>query len=426
MKILTETALELLSLLRLRAAVHYFPVSSAFGILKYRPDETLPDIFATDGIFLYFHPRKLCLAYKQSPDFVFHVWCHLHMHCLCLHIIYPPDCDRKLWNLACDIFAEQLLENPEALKLSGHALWTSDIYRFLKNQTVSVLSRLALQFHADSHLHWRALSKNNIDDTQKLSDLWSTVGKRNPQVFSNGKGHAGDKGGHLLAKTNVSHDRKCYDYRKFLTAFMTSREEILLDTDSFDYIPYLYGLSRYRNMPFIEPLEYREVNRLDEIAIAIDTSGSCPVYIVRKFLEETLSILEQKGNFFRKMRVHFIQCDSMIQDYRIFTCKEDWQAYMSNVRILGQGNTDFCPVFTLLNQKIKSREIKNLRALLYFTDGDGIYPSRQPDFETAFIFLNRELEKRAIPNWAIRLNLELSEKIDSNEENEHEYKTGKR
>ena len=99
----------------------------------------------------------------------------------------------------------------------------------------------------------------------------------------------------------------------------------------------------------------------------------------------------------------------MIQDYRIFTCKEDWNAYLSNVTVFGQGNTDFCPVFSLLEQKIKKQEIKKLRALLYFTDGDGIFPSAKPDFETAFIFLNRELEKRRIPSWAIRLNLELSD-----------------
>lgn len=409
MEILTETALEILSFLRLRSAMRYPYAASAFGILECKANPSLLDLFSTDGKALYFSPKLLCLGYQRSPEAVFHAWCHLHMHCLCFHIFYPEGCDKKLWDLACDIFAEQLLGSREAARLSGDALWVSDVYRFLKDSIPeNERSILASAFQKDSHLYWRCTKKDGTpDDSDKIVKLWSSIIQKKRQSFSNGQGHAGDKGGSLTSEIAVHRSRKCYDYRKFLTKFMTAHEEILLDTDSFDYIPYLYGLSHYQNMPFIEPLEYREASRLDEIAIAIDTSGSCPAPIVRQFLEETLSILEQRENFFRKMRVHFIQCDSMIQDYRVFTCKEDWKSYLSNVRVLGQGNTDFRPVFSLLEKKIRSREIKKLRALLYFTDGDGIYPSKKPDFETAFIFLNHELEKRNIPPWAIRLNLDL-------------------
>lgn len=411
METLTETALEILSHLRLRSAMRFPYLSNAFGILTCIPDMSLPDLFSTDGISLYFSPRQVCLSYRKSPDTVFHAWCHLHMHCLCFHMFYPPDCDPDLWDLACDIFSEHLLENPDAAKLCQNTVWASDVCHFLEEKTdPGERAALAASFRQDSHRYWRSSSRKDPgNDSDRVLKLWSSVSAKHRQSISDGLGMAGEKSGSLSQEVVLSSRQKCYDYRKFLTRFMTSREEILLDPDSFDYIPYLYGLSHYQNMPLIEPLEYCEVNRLDEIAIAIDTSGSCPVPIVKRFLEETLNILEQKGNFFRKMRVHFIQCDSVIQDYRIFTCKEDWNDYLSNVTVFGQGNTDFCPVFSLLEQKIKKQEIKKLRALLYFTDGDGIFPSAKPDFETAFIFLNRELEKRRIPSWAIRLNLELSD-----------------
>ena len=45
-----------------------------------------------------------------------------------------------------------------------------------------------------------------------------------------------------------------------------------LDPDEFDYVYYTYGLKLYRNMPLIKPLEYREVKRIQEFVIAIDTS----------------------------------------------------------------------------------------------------------------------------------------------------------
>ena len=51
-----------------------------------------------------------------------------------------------------------------------------------------------------------------------------------------------------------------------------------LNPDEFDYNFYTYGFALYENMPLIEPLEYREVKRIREFVIAIDTSGSrrCP------------------------------------------------------------------------------------------------------------------------------------------------------
>ena len=48
-----------------------------------------------------------------------------------------------------------------------------------------------------------------------------------------------------------------------------------LDQDAFDPVAYYYGMERYGNLPMIEPLETREGNRLEELVIAIDTSGSC-------------------------------------------------------------------------------------------------------------------------------------------------------
>ena len=67
---------------------------------------------------------------------------------------------------------------------------------------------------------------------------------------------------------------------------------------------------------------------------------------------------------------------------------------------------------------MQKKEIQNLRALLYFTDGDGIYPSRKPPFETAFVFLNRESQKQEIPPWAVLLNLGLPSEALKSEESE--------
>ena len=59
-------------------------------------------------------------------------------------------------------------------------------------------------------------------------------------------------------------------------------------------------MEHYGNIPLIEPLEYKEVNRLEELVIAIDTSGSCSGETVQRFLGETYGILSEKENFFQQ------------------------------------------------------------------------------------------------------------------------------
>ena len=181
------------------------------------------------------------------------------------------------------------------------------------------------------------------------------------------------------------------------------REEIQLDEDSFDYIFYNYGMEHYGNLPLIEPLEYKEVNRLEELVIAIDTSGSCDGETVRRFLGETYSILSEKENFFHKMKVYLIQCDCCIQDVKVIHSEEEWKEYSKNITIQGRGGTDFRPVFRYVKEQQEKKEIRSLKALIYFTDGDGIYPGSKPDYETAFVFLHKTEKMELVPPWAIRL-----------------------
>ncbi len=218
-----------------------------------------------------------------------------------------------------------------------------------------------------------------------------------PGFFSGAGGGAGTKEQEAKAR------RTERSYRRILQKFCVPREEAVLDLDSFDYIPYMSSLDQ--GFLQVEPLEYREVSRLDELAIAIDTSGSCSGALVQRFLSETWSILRERENFFSRMRVHLIQCDCMIQDYRVLTSQKQWEELIPRYQIKGHGDTDFCPVFELLDELKAKKELRTLRALLYFTDGDGIYPEKEPWYETVFVFVDQESEKGSIPSWAVRVNL---------------------
>ena len=259
---------------------------------------------------------------------------------------------------------------------------------------------LCLAFSFDDHRFWvkEKREKKGAGTRKKWEELRSLTGQKKQQR----KKRAGTQKGSGVEEMEARPQGK-FDYRKFLKRFAVPREEVELDTESFDYIFYNLGMERYGNTPLIEPLEYKEVNRLEELVIAIDTSSSCSEETVRGFLGETYRILEEKENFFRKMKVYLIQCDSCIQDVKVIHSEEEWKAYSKNIKIHGRGGTDFRPVFQYISRQQEKKEIRNLKALIYFTDGDGIYPQSRPEYETAFVFLENNARMDRVPDWAYKL-----------------------
>ena len=209
----------------------------------------------------------------------------------------------------------------------------------------------------------------------------------------------------LLDQVQVE-NRERYDYSQFLRKFAVMREEMQVDPDSFDYAFYTYGLSLYGNMPLIEPLESKEVYRILDFVIVIDTSMSCSGDLVRRFLEETYDVLSETESYFRKVHIHLIQCDDKVQSDVVITEPEELKDYMEHFEIKGLGGTDFRPAFEYVNGLRASREIGNLRGLIYFTDGKGIYPVQAPPYDTAFVFIENMFSDESVPAWAMKVVLE--------------------
>lgn len=208
-------------------------------------------------------------------------------------------------------------------------------------------------------------------------------------------------------------NRKKYDYTKFLKKFTVHGEVLHVNEDEFDYIFYTYGLQLYKKMPLIEPLEYKEVKKIRDFVIAIDTSGSVNLQMVQQFIQKTYDILQSTESFFQKINLYIIQCDAQIQHYVRITSKRELRTYLKTLQIHGRGGTDFRPVFTFVEELIQKKAFQDLRGLLYFTDGYGIFPVKKPSYDAAFVFVGAFHEKNKIPAWAIRLILEEDELNES-------------
>ncbi len=79
---------------------------------------------------------------------------------------------------------------------------------------------------------------------------------------------------------------------------------------------------------------------------------------------------------------------------------------MDDLTLYGEGGTDFRPAFEYVDEKIRQGEFTELRGLIYFTDGYGIYPSKAPGYQTAFVFMQEDYRDADVPGWAMKLTVD--------------------
>lgn len=432
---------------------------NAFGRCEFMP---YAGEISCDGVYFWYNPEFVIRKFQADPDSITRIYLHTILHCLFQHRYIGNSVEQSMWELACDLAIGQmagellpeLYQNQpgasarrEFLDYLGENLnymTAEKIYDFLGTSgiTEEYLASLRVLFSEDEHSSWYATpvvlgmaessgnsgnsgasgeqgdSKNSSNsknsensgnsenpgnpEHQKIRETWSKLSRQmqtDLECFSKGT-----QGGHMLQNLRAINQERC-DYRNFLRKFAVSGEVMKIDPDAFDYQFYCYGLSLYDNLALVEPLEYKDVKAIREFVIAIDTSGSVRGEIVQKFVEKTYHILKSQESFFSKINLHIIQCDAEIQeDFRI-TSQEEFDDYIRGMTLKGFGGTDFRPVFTHVDELIQKKEFQNLTGLLYFTDGYGVYPEREPDYRTAFVFLDDDYHSPPVPSWAIQVIL---------------------
>lgn len=392
----------------------------------------LPGI-GTDGQALAVHPKVLADVWRRDRRMVNRLYLHEVYHCLFRHIFKPVKPQKLYWMLACDMAVEFLIDDGDfratrmahsrlrdrtrsSLLRTCRVLNAENIYRELcrTNPSLQELSALQAEFCLDCHDLWPSLtedpnrSRNRAQQRQDLENRWREISEKTRTRMESFSTEQSSGSRDFLEQTRVE-NRERYSYRSFLRKFASLHEEMRLDPDTFDYVLYTFGLSMYGNMPLIEPTEYREVQRIDEFVIVIDVSMSVSGPLVQTFLRETYSVLSESESYLKKVHIRIIQCDERVRSDRKITCRGDLDEYMDHFTLTGHGGTDFRPAFSYVEELVRKKEFRNLRGLLYFTDGKGIYPKKKPPFLTAFIFCEEDYEDRNVPPWAIRLVLPREE-----------------
>ena len=427
-------------------------LAPALNSLGFKMDLATSSV-GTDAVFIRFNPGFLMQVYVERPRRLNRMYLHMLVHCLFRHMFSSSGReDPELWDLCSDICAEYVVDSMscdaimrthstvrdewyERLTDAVTILTAERLYAwFMKNpRDYAAEELLRVTFTADDHSFWRRMEddedesrkkppggppqKNTEGGNEQSQDPphlksvkppeteWKeNADKIRARLEVLGKEKSAETGS-LLRFLRIESRRRT-DYREFLRRFSILREETGIDTDSFDYGFYNYGMELYGNMPLIEENEFREVNKVETLVIAIDTSASCQQGLVQEFLRETADLLEGIGSFFARVNIHIIECDDQVQSDLVLKSPSQIRQYADRFAVSGGFGTDFRPVFRYVEDLQSEGKIKGLKGLMYFTDGMGEYPKKATTYDTAFVFVTgHEMDDRDVPDWAIRLYL---------------------
>jgi predicted metal-dependent peptidase len=126
-----------------------------------------------------------------------------------------------------------------------------------------------------------------------------------------------------------------------------------------------------------------------DVCVALDTSGSISERELGEFTAEVDAVKAQV-----RARVTLLACDQAL-DARGPWNFEPWQQVVLPAALGGGGGTSFVPVFEWIAQEHRRPDV-----LLYFTDAEGDFPDRAPDYPVLWL-----VKGRARVPWGDRIQL---------------------
>ena len=203
----SQLAKEIIRLARNTLLIHLRFLEPA--LVRLAPgDETVTPEMATDGRFLYYNSLHVCRAFQKDRQVVARDYLHVTLHCVFRHLFVGAAVNADLWDLACDIAVEHLINelNLKALyaerqekqgwliaKLRAERprLTAERIYRYLTAQELppQEIARIRAYFYADDHKIWhRSPEKTSSNDGGGEKNDPAADGKEGQDAGANANG----------------------------------------------------------------------------------------------------------------------------------------------------------------------------------------------------------------------------------------------
>lgn len=377
---------------------------------------------STDGQMVFYNPGFLVEKLgNQKKGYSGLKKCYLHIiaHCLLGHIGQTAEDADSIWDGCCDLIAELLVSdmlgtkrsygnrNTEKLMKMLDMLGAESLYQLVKEaKSEKHISRIGQQMVRDDHARWKRSRReemaagnaadrrcneemaagNTADSSRKIQEMWNRlygqIWQLMPQDQADKFGYGLQFGDESRSITAAAENKS--DYRKILEKYTLLAEQRTEDLDSLDLGWYALGMELYGNIPLIEYPESSEKQSVDEIVIAVDTSGSCDGETAQRFLRETCNMIRDMGIGRTPVNLRILECDESIQNEIVIHCSDDVPDFEKR-EMIGFGGTSFVPVFKRIEELRKSGEMPRVRCLLYLTDGMGDFPELEPDYDVIFV-----------------------------------------
>jgi predicted metal-dependent peptidase len=334
-------------------------------------------------ILLYYDPKffeEQLKTIKERRAVLEHECMHLVMD----HHGRKKDRDHEMWNAACDIAINQLIDGLPKDCLGMHSLdpaWKAPAkanaevyYDILKKHQ----KQITVTQNADGSVEYEVKdSKGNTVGKGKLVD--------NHGKWKEGDGHDIT---HEVVKQAVKQAAEATEKAQGQGHLPSGLEDYVEELLKPAVIPWQVLLKRWvatkvkaghkaswkrPNRRFGEEQKGHLPTRKLAITIAIDTSGSISNEDLQDFIVEIKAIQRSY-----KTRMTIIECDAEVQ-------KEYALTPMTKIdtKFKGRGGTSFIPVFEYVDEKNIKTDL-----LIYFTDMWGDFPKEKPKYPVLWVSIN--------------------------------------
>lgn len=363
---------------------------------------------ATDAKQFYYNPDYIEGLSLEQTQFML---AHEALHCALSHFARRQHRVKHRWDLACDyainplLLDEQLTPPPNALWLDEFkGLTAEEIYPLIEeDDQLETLDRHVY----DSENQQGSQSNQNERDLPSSSD--PSQGNQAEQSEQSSGANAQPKepqqqqgGGSPQPQPLTPDEQEMLNvqWQQRLAGAAQQALQVgklgaelarLLDHLLQPQLPWQMLLARYMTAIAHDDYSYHRPSRREgefilprlhshqaNLVVAVDMSGSIKQQEMDAFLSEINAI---KGQM--RARITLLPCDAKLAEGAPWYF-EPWEDFQLPQDCRGGGGTDFRPVFDWLYQQGMTPEL-----LVYFTDAEGEFPQREPDYPVIWLVKGR-------------------------------------
>ena len=356
---------------------------------------------ATDARALYYNPQWIAALKPAELQFAI---AHEALHCALGHFARRGHRVQRRWDLACDfainplLLDEGLAPPPGAQVLPLYrGLSAEEIYPCLDDS----LDDDTLDEHAWDGGDDAGGGQGGRGDGEPRDDAGGSGGNDGGPPGAAGAGADLDDGAARpppLSPTEREHLHRQWQ-RHLAAAAQRAREAgklagalaRLVDEGLAPRVSWRAALAQYLAQTAREDYSWSRPSRREgdallpslrsaagDLVVAIDTSGSVGDGDIAQFVAELDAL---KGTL--SVRTTLLACDSALAQGAPWVA-EPWEPLEVPTQLAGGGGTDFRPVFDWVE-----REGRRPDALVYFTDAQGTFPARVPDYPVLWLVKGR-------------------------------------